>query len=146
MQFDELTPGRVIRAGDREVTEAEIIAYATRYDPQPFHTDPGWAARSRWGGLIASGWMTCGIAMELVAREILPGSGSIGSPGVEGVEWTAPVRPGDRLRLTVTVLESRIASSGRLGILRWRWELHNQTDTLVLRLVGTSFFEVAPRA
>ena len=145
MQFEELPTGRVIKAGRREVTEQEILEFASRYDPQPFHTNPEFAARSRWGGLIASGWMTCGIAMGLVAREILPGSASIGSPGVEKIEWPAPVRPGDVLSLTVTVLESRISSSGRIGIIRWQWELHNQTETLVLRMIGTSFFEVGSR-
>jgi len=141
MRFEELTVGRVITAGPREVTEREIVEFASRYDPQPFHTDPEWAKASRWGGLIASGWMTCAIAMELVARNILVGSGSIGSPGVEGVEWLAPVRPGDRLSLRVTVLESRVSSTGRSGVVRWRWELDNQTGTTVSRLVGTSLFE-----
>jgi acyl dehydratase len=142
VRFTELVPGRTIRVGSREVTAEEIIAFATRYDPQPFHLDATAAAASRWGGLIASGWMTCGIAMELVAREILAGSESMGSPGVERIEWPAPVRPGDRLSLTVTVLESRISSSGRVGILRWQWELNNQLEALVLRLVGTSFFQM----
>jgi len=143
MRFAELAPGRTIQVGSRVVTAEEIVAFATRYDPQPFHLDPAAAAASRWGGLIASGWMTCGIAMELVAREILAGSESIGSPGVERIEWPAPVRPGDRLALKVTVLESRISSSGRVGIVRWQWELFNQVEVLVLRLVGTSFFEVS---
>jgi len=142
MVYRELTPGRIIQGGPRVVTEREIVEFAERYDPQPFHTDPKAAAASRWNGLIASGWMTCAIAMELVARDILPGSESTGSPGVEAIEWPAPVRPGDRLELTVTVLESRISSSGKTGIVRWRWELHNQHRTLVLRLVGTSFFDV----
>jgi len=143
VRFGELTAGRAIRAGPREVTEQEIIDFAARYDPQPFHTDPVAAAQSRWGGLIASGWMTCAIAMEMVARNILPGSDSVGSPGVEQIEWLAPVRPGDQLSLTVTVLTSRISGSGRTGILRWRWELHNQADLLVLRMIGVSMFDVA---
>ena len=146
MRFHELTPGRIIPGGSREITEAEIVDFARRYDPQPFHTDPALAAAGRWGGLIASGWMTCAIAMELVAREILVGSESMGSPGVELIEWPAPVRPGDRLHLTVTVLESRISSSGKIGIVRWRWELHNQHQAPVLRLVGTSFFDVTGAA
>jgi len=141
MRFEELVAGRVITAGPREVTEREIVEFASRYDPQPFHTDPEWARTSRWGGLIASGWMTCAIAMELVARHILAGSESIGSPGVEGVEWLAPVRPGDRLSLRVTVLESRVSSSGRNGVVRWRWELDNQAGATVFRMVGTSLFE-----
>ncbi len=143
MRFHQLTAGLVLHGGPREVTEQEIVEFARRYDPQPFHTDPALAAAGRWKGLIASGWHTCAIGMELMAREILAGSESAGSPGVERVEWPAPVRPGDRLRLTVTVLETRISSSGRIGIVRWRWELHNQADQPVLRLVATSFFDVS---
>lgn len=142
MLFHELTVGRVLHAGPRDVTEREIVQFAERYDPQPFHIDPAAAAGGRWKGVIASGWMTCAIAMELVARHILSGSETIGSPGVERVEWPAPVRPGDRLRLTTTVLESRISRSGKVGVIRWRWELHNQHEELVLRLVGTSLFDV----
>src|SRR5579862_3739040 len=138
MQFEELTVGRVIESGPREVTEAEIIEFASRYDPQPFHTDLEVAKAGRFGGLTASGWMTCAIAMELVDRAILLDSTSNGSPGVEKVEWKHPVRPGDALRLRVTVLESRISSSKRTGVIVWRWELFNQADVLVLNLVGTS--------
>jgi acyl dehydratase len=142
LRFQELTPGRIVEAGPREVTEREIIGFATRYDPQPFHIDPVRAAGSRWNGLIASGWLTCSIAMELAVHAILADSESAGSPGVEQIEWMHPVRPGDQLRLVVTVLESRISSSGRMGIVRWRWAVHNQLNTLVLRMVATSFFDV----
>ena len=142
MRFQDLTVGQTIEVGPREVTESEIIAFATRYDPQPFHIDPVRAKASRWGGLIASGWMTCSIAMELLVRGVLQGAESYGSPGVENIEWTHPVRPGDSLRLKATVLETRVSSSKRTGIVRIRWELLNQADVLVLRLVGTSFFAI----
>ena len=82
--FKEITPGAVFRAGPRSVIEFEIIEFARRYDPQFFHIDPVRAAASRWGGVIASGWMTCGIAMELAVREVLADSNSIGSPGCSG--------------------------------------------------------------
>lgn len=142
MRFDELTVGKTIEVGPREVSEAEIIEFATRYDPQSFHIDPVSARASRWGGLIASGWMTCSIAMELVVRGILHGSTSYGSPGVEKIEWAHPVRPGDALRLRATVVDARVSSSKRTGIARIQWELFNQHQILVLRLVGTSFFEI----
>jgi acyl dehydratase len=67
--------------------------------------------------------MTCLIAMELAVSAVLAGSNSIGSPGIEQLQWETPVRPGDSLRLCITVLESRISSSGAVGIVRWRWEL-----------------------
>ena len=75
-------------------------------------------------------------------RGVLHGAESYGSPGVENIEWTHPVRPGDSLRLKATVLETRVSSSKRTGIVRIRWELLNQADVLVLRLVGTSFFAI----
>ena len=103
---------------------------------------PAPAGAGRWGGLISSGWMTCCVAMELAVLHLLDGSGSIGSPGVEQVQWEKPVRPGDRLTLVVTVLESRVSSTKRIGIVRWRWELYSQTQTRVLNMVATSLFEI----
>jgi acyl dehydratase len=100
--------------------------------------------------LIASGWMTCAIAMELAVGGVLVDSDSFGSPGVEALRWERPVRPGDRLSLTVTVLEKRVSSAGATGIVRWRWELENQRAERVLSMTATSFFDVAaagtPRA
>ena len=146
MKFMELTPGRQINLGPRAVDEAEIIDFARRYDPQFFHVDPARAAASRWNGLIASGWHTAGMAMELVVKGILEGSGSIGSPGLDKLEWTHPVRPGDVLRLQVDVLESRISKSGTTGVVNWRWEMKNQSDVVVLRIIAISLFEVGGAA
>jgi acyl dehydratase len=143
VKFDDLTPGMTFRAGPRQVTLEEIVEFARRYDPQPFHTDPQAAKASRWGGVISSGWLTCCIAMELAARHVFKDSGSIGSPGVDELRWEKPVRPDDRLDLSVTVLEKRISSSGTTGIVRWRWELFNQDGVRVLSLLASSFFEVS---
>lgn len=143
IRFEQLSPGVILRVGPRRVSAEEIVEFARRYDPQPFHVDPTAAAASRWGGLIASGWMTCGIAMDLLARHLLPGSGSIGSPGIDELRWEHPVRPGDDLSLAVTVIESRIASSRKTGIVKWRWELHNQAQTRTLSLIAISLFELS---
>jgi len=143
MKFRDFVAGARFQAGPREIGKAEIIEFARRYDPQPFHVDPERAAASRWGGLIASGWLTCAIAMQLAVEGILAGSESIGSPGIDELRWEKPVRPGDRLVLSATVLESRVSSSGNTGIVRWRWELHNQKDERVLSLLASSFFEVS---
>lgn len=141
MQFQQFKQGDVFVEGPREVSEAEILEFARRYDPQPFHIDKEFAATSRWGTLIASGWMTCSIAMELAAR-LLRGSTSFGSPGVDELRWEQPVRPGDQLTLRATILQTRVSSSGAIGILRWQWELHNQDEARVLVLTATSFFGV----
>jgi len=140
--FHEIRASDVFRAGPRIVTEEQIIEFAKRHDPQFFHVDPVRAAASRWGGVIASGWMTCLIAMELAVGEVLAGSNSIGSPGVEQLQWEKPVRPGDSLWLCITVLESRVSSSGAVGIVRWRWELTNQRQERVLHLITTSLFDL----
>jgi len=143
MKFRDFVAEARFLAGPREVGEEEMIEFARRYDPQPFHVDPERAAASRWGGLIASGWLTCAIAMQLAVEGILAGSESIGSPGIDELRWEKPVRPGDRLILSVTVLESRVSSSGKTGIARWRWELHNQREERVLSLLASSFFEMS---
>jgi acyl dehydratase len=143
MKFAEFSAGQVIEAGPVLVTEDEVLRFASAYDPQWFHTDPAAAAKGRFGGLIASGWQTCGIAMKLVADTALAGSESFASPGLAYVKWPHPVRPGDRLRLKATVLEARRSrSQGALGILRWRWQLFNDAGTEVLDLEATSLFDL----
>jgi acyl dehydratase len=142
MRFAAIAPGMVIEAGPRTVTEAEIIEFASRYDAQWFHTDPKRAADGRWKGLIASGWHSGAIMMQIAVDAILRDSESFGSPGIEQLEWLKPVRPGDSLKLRVLVLETRRSSSGQTGIVRWRWELLNQGDLTVMSLIATSLFAV----
>ena len=144
MRFADFQAGLVIKAGPVELTEAELLAFARAYDPQWFHTDPAAAAQGRFGGLIASGWQTCGIAMRLVADAALAGSESFASPGLAYVKWPHPVRPDDKLTLRATVLATRRASSKpTLGILRWRWQLFNGGGDEVLDLEATSLFNLA---
>ena len=142
MQFAQIEAGMVVNGGRRSVTEAEIIEFAARYDPQWFHTDRVRAQASRWKGLIASGWLTCSIAMELAVKNVLRDSDSIGSPGVEQLKWPNPLRPGDEVELRIEVLESRRSRSGTMGVVRWRWLLVTQPGLTVLDLIATSLFEL----
>jgi acyl dehydratase len=142
MKFAELRPGMVLTAGRYALTEQEVIDFAQRYDPQWFHTDPQRAAASRWQGLIASGWHTCSIAMQLLVQHVLADSESIGSPGLEQVKWPNPLRPGEEVELSVEVLGTRVSSSGKVGIVRWRWVLTTLGGVQVLDLIGTSLFEL----
>jgi acyl dehydratase len=146
MKFAEFKPGMILSAGRRSISEQEIIEFAVRYDPQWFHTDPARAAASRWQGLIASGWHTCSIAMQLLATHVLADSESIGSPGLEQVKWPNPLRPGAEVELRVEVLQTRISSSGKVGIVRWRWVLATLAGVQVLDLIGTSLFELPAAA
>ena len=143
MKFADFHPGQVIEAGPYAVTERDVLDFATAYDPQWFHTDAEAAAGGRFGGLIASGWHTCGIAMRLVVDAALKGSESFASPGLQYVRWPHPVRPGDVLRLRAEVLRVRRSTSRpELGILEWRWVLTNQEGRQVLDLEATSLFQL----
>jgi len=143
MRFEEFRAGERLNLGPVRVEQSEIIAFARAYDPQWFHTDPERAQSSRWRGIIASGWHTCAIAMRLICEGPLRGSESIGSPGLAYVKWPAPVRPGDELRLEAEVIHTRSSSSGRVGVMTWRWRLFNQADEAVLDLEAVSLFELA---
>jgi len=143
MKFAEFHEGQQIEAGPYEVSRAEIIDFATRFDPQWFHTDADAAADGPFDGLIASGWHSCSIAMRLVVDRVLQGSESFASPGLRYLKWPNPVRPGDRLTLQLTVLEVRRSDSRpELGILKWRWQLRNQLALEVLDLEATSMFKL----
>lgn len=143
MKFAEFHPGQRIEAGPYELGEAELLRFARDYDPQWFHVDAARAAEGPFGGLIASGWHTCGIAMRMVAETALAGSESFASPGLAYVKWPNPVRPGDSLRLLAEVIEARRSDKRpTLGILRWRWQLFNQRQMQVLDLEATSLFKL----
>lgn len=147
MKFADFHAGQVIEAGPYLLSEEELVRFAKDYDPQWFHTDPEAAAGSAFGGLIASGWHTCAIAMRLVVEAALAGSESFASPGLEHVRWPNPVRPGDALRLVADVIEVRRSEKRpTLGILRWRWRLINQRELMVLDAEVTSLFRLEPSA
>lgn len=141
MKFSDYTPGQIIRLGPVTISEQEIVSFARAYDPQWFHTDIERAGSGRWKGLIASGWQTCGLAMRMVVEGPLAGSESFASPGLDYLKWTAPVRPGDRLHLKLSVIETRKSSSGSIGSVRWRWQMFNQDEIEVLDLLAISLFD-----
>ena len=144
MRFAELTPGVVVNTPPRVVVSKEMLIFATQYDPQWFHTDANRARDGRWKGLIASGWHTCAIAMELMVKYVISNSEAFCSPGIESIKWSVPVRPDDSVALRFEVLRSSKSPSGRTGILLSKSELWNQNEKLVLTLQGTTLFEIVP--
>ena len=143
--FEDYPPGAVFEGGSISVSEAEIIDFAERYDPQPMHTDREAAARGPFGGLIASGWHTTALMMRLVVTDFLSPASSIASPGVDELRWLQPVRPGDELRLRMTVLEARPSRSRpEQGILRNLVELRNQRGEVVLSVKSVSLIRRRP--
>ncbi|MFP5487405.1 MAG: MaoC family dehydratase [Acidimicrobiia bacterium] len=145
--FEELTPGRVFELGTVEMTEDEILEFAARFDPQPFHLDREAAAASHFGGLIASGWHTCSCCMRLMVDGMMRHTVSLGSPGVDEIRWSAPVRPGDRLTGRMIVEEATPSSSNPTrGSVRFRSEMENQDGVIVLTMRAVAMFGRRPTA
>jgi acyl dehydratase len=142
MRFSEFREGLVLEFGSYTLSEAEIVEFAGRYDPQPFHVDAATAAATRWGGIIASGFHTCSVAMRLMVDNVLAGSESSGSPGLSSIGWLKPVRPGDTLTMRVDVLDVSRSQSGSMGTVVWKWQLKNHRAELVLDLTATSLFDL----
>jgi acyl dehydratase len=143
--FEDFAEGATLELGEFSLTADEIVEFARKYDPQPMHTDLEAARLSVYGGLIASGWHTVASYMRLVVDNVLRGTESIGSPGVENLRWLKPVRPGDRLRARFHIVEARQSNSRPdWGIVRSRGELLNQDDDVVMTLEAVNFFGRRP--
>jgi acyl dehydratase len=141
--FEDYQAGAVYEYGYASVSEAEIIAFAERFDPQPIHLDARFAGRGPFGGLIASGWHTAGIAMRLIVTHYLSQVASLASPGVDELRWPTPVRPGDSLRLRATIVQARRSrSEPDRGLVRTRAELLNQHDQTALSLVAMNLLRL----
>jgi len=141
--FEDYVAGAVYEYGYASVSQADIIAFAERFDPQPIHIDTHFADGGPFGGLIASGWHTASLAMRLIVDHYLPRAASLASPGIDELRWPAPVRPGDSLRLRTTILESRRSrSKPDRGLVRTRAELLNQHDQIVLSLVAMNLLRL----
>jgi acyl dehydratase len=134
--LDDLTPGQRFTTPGLTLTEAEIIDFAWRYDPQPFHLDANAAANSPYGGLIASGFQSLAICFRLFIQSGLLADASMGSPGIDELRWLAPVRPGDTLHSEIEVLEVRpSASKPDRGIARLKYQAVNQRGEVVLGFI-----------
>ena len=145
--FEDFAAGQVREFGSYHVTAEEIVTFATRYDPQPFHVDEAAAAKSIYGGLIGSGWMTCAIAMRMVCDDYIIDAASMGSPGVDLLRWKLPVRPGDVLHMRLTVLEVKPSQSKPdRGIVRSHWEVLDQRNEVVMTSEGIGMFRRRPAA
>ena len=145
LYFEDFVAGQALAAGTRTVSEEEIIAFASQYDPQPFHIDHDAAGASIFGGVIASGWHTCSMMMRLVVDAVLSRSSSMGSPGLEQVRWLLPVRAGDTLSVSyLTTQVKASASRPDRGVVWSRWEAVNQRGELVCTVEGMGMFGRRP--
>jgi acyl dehydratase len=139
--FEDYLVGSVHEFGSIAVEEDEVIAFAKRFDPQVFHTDPESATNTIFNGLIASGWHTAGLMMRLFADHFLSKVASLGSPGVDELRWNKPVRPGDELSVRVTVLEARRSrTKPDRGIVHSFIEVMNQNRDVVMSMKAVNIF------
>lgn len=131
--------------GRHTFSEEEILAFGRQYDPQPFHTDPAAAQGTAFGGLVASGWHTCAVAMRLMVQNYVGRTVSLGSPGVDNIRWLKPVRPGDTLVYKRIVTETRASMTRKgVGLVKHRYEAVNQAGELVLTMEGWGMFGRRP--
>lgn len=138
--FEDYVAGAIHEFGSIEVSEAEIIEFANKYDPQFIHTNPEAAREGMYGGLIASGWLTGSLMMRLYADHYLSKVASLGSPGVDELRWIKPVRPGDILSVRVSIEETKQSQSKPdRGIVRSFIEVINQKDETVMSMRAVNF-------
>ncbi len=138
--FEDYIPGESHDFGTIIVDAGEVISFAKRFDPQPFHMDPEAGKRSIYGGMIASGWHTAALMMRLFVEHYLSHVASLGSPGVDELRWLKPVYPGDALMLRVTVIEAnRSRSKPDRGIVRSNIQVLNQHHDVVMTMKALNF-------
>ena len=144
--FEDVTVGSTARFGSYAVTREEVVDFATRYDPQPFHLSDEAAAATHFGRLSASGWHTCAMAMSMmVANMKTQEQAGLGSPGLDELKWLKPVYPGDTLRCETEVLDKRAsASRPDMGIFKSRLTVFNQDDVAVMSMVSTGLIATRP--
>jgi acyl dehydratase len=141
LHWEDFQPGAVAIYGPRLVTREEIVAFAAEFDPQPMHLDEAAASATMLGGLGASGWHSCCLLMRMIADGFILDSSSMGGPGIEEVRWLNPLRPGTRIRIRSTVLESRASNSRpEMGLVKFLFEMLDEADATLTTLSTTLMF------
>jgi acyl dehydratase len=133
--FEDLKEGIEYKTEKYTITKAEILEFARKFDPQPFHIDEVAASKSLYGEIIASGWHTSAIYMKLCVESFLNKVASLGSPGVDEMRWKRPVKPGDTLIARFKIIKKR-SYKKRIGIIIHKGELMNQKNKIVMSLIG----------
>ena len=145
MYLEDYAVGSTTTLGPVSATEQEIIEFGTSYDPQPFHVDPEAAVDGPFGSIVASGWHTCALTMRALVAGYFSPLSSLGSPGIDELRWALPVRGGDVLTVTATVLENRRSTSKPdRGVVRTAVTTRNQDDEAVLTLTAINLILARP--
>ena len=141
LYWEDFAVGSAREFGAMRVTREAVLAFATEFDPQPFHLDDEAAKNSLFGKLSASGWHTAAMTMRMTCDEVLLRSTSLGSPGLDNIRWHQPVFPDDVLSVRLTTLEARpMASRPAVGLVLSKWETLNQRGEVVMSMQGWGMF------
>ncbi len=142
--FEDIEVGSHQAFGRYEVTREEVVEFASKYDPQPFHLDDAAAAATHFGRLSASGWHTCAMTMAMLVANLKANrQAGLGSPGIDQLRWLKPVFPGDTLRCESEVLEKRRSKSRPdMGLFKSRLTVFNQHDEPVMEMVSNGLISV----
>jgi acyl dehydratase len=142
--FEDIPVGVTAKFGNYPVTREEVMEFAAKYDPQPFHLDDEAAAATHFGRLSASGWHTCAMTMSMLVENLKQNrQAGLGSPGIDNLRWLKPVYPGDTLRVESTVLEKRRSQSRpEMGIFKSQLTVFNQNDEPVMQMVSNGLVQV----
>jgi acyl dehydratase len=144
--FEDIAVGATARFGAYKVTREEVMDFARKYDPQPFHLDDEAAAKTHFGRLSASGWHTCAMVMSMVVANLAKNAqAGLGSPGIDELRWLKPVYPGDTLSCETEVLEKRVsASRPEMGLFKSRMTVRNQDDVAVMTMLSNGMIATRP--
>lgn len=141
LYWEDFEKGAVAVYGPRLVTREEIVAFAAEFDPQPMHLDEAAANATLLGGLGASGWHSCCLLMRMIADGFILDSSSMGGPGIEEVRWLKPLRPGTRIRIRSTVVDTRASNSRpEMGLVKFLFEVLDESDAVMTTLATTLMF------
>lgn len=141
ISYEDLVVGSTTEIGRHTFEADDIKAFAERYDPQPFHLDEAAAEASPFGELVASGWHTCSVFMGMLVRNLLPGSTSMGSPGIDEIRWLKPVRAGDTITMSQKVVDKRVSESKPdRGIVSTEWIGVNERGETVITVRSKVIF------
>jgi acyl dehydratase len=136
--WEDLVVGAETLFGHYDVTLDEVLEFARKYDPQPFHLDEEAAAKTHFGRIAASGWHTCAMTMAVIARHVVAGGqAGLGSPGIDELRWLKPVFPGDRITVRGKIVEKTPSrSKPEIGSFRSETVVTNQDEVAVMRFTS----------
>jgi acyl dehydratase len=136
--FEDLEIGKPAEFGSYDVTREEVLEFARKYDPQPFHLSDEAAARTHFGRIAASGWHTAAMVMAVIARRVVDEEqAGLGSPGIDELRWKKPVYPGDTLTVSGEILEKTPSRSrSDIGSFRTRTTVTNQNGDVVMTFIS----------